>query len=255
MGSALAAGWLAGKAPPDLMIVDPDPSLSVQDWIKAGRVQTGAAPRPVEVLILAVKPQIFPEAARGLEAWIGEETLVISIMAGISMHQISDALKATRVLRVMPNTPGAIGKGVSVIAAPADADPQDIEAARDLLAPLGSVEGPVDEGLMGIVTALSGSGPAYVFLLAEAMASAGEAEGLDAALAARLAGQTLIGAAALLEQNGETPGALRKAVTSPGGTTQAAIDELMGNGELPRLMRKAMKAAAKREKELSRRDD
>ena len=255
MGSALAAGWLAAKAPPELIIVDPDPSKIVQDWIEAGRVQISAAPRPVDVLILAVKPQIFPEAARGLEAWVGEETLVISIMAGISIHQIRAALNAARVLRVMPNTPGAIGKGVSVIAAPEDVSDEDIAIARDLLAPLGRVEGPVDEGLMGVVTAVSGSGPAYVFLLAEAMASAGEAEGLDAELAARLANQTLIGAAALLEQSGETPGALRKAVTSPGGTTQAAIDELMGNGQLPSLMRKAMKAAAMREKELSRRQD
>ncbi len=255
MGSALAAGWLAGKAPPDLIIVDPDPSKIVQDWIRDGKVQAGTTPRPVDVLILAVKPQIFAEAATGLEAWLGEKTLVISIMAGISIHQIGAALNTARVLRVMPNTPGAIGKGVSVIAAPADAFDEDIEIARDLLAPLGRVEGPVDEALMGVVTAVSGSGPAYVFLLAEAMASAGEAEGLDAELAARLANQTLIGAAALLEQSGETPGALRKAVTSPGGTTQAAMDELMGNGQLPSLMRKAMKAAAMREKELSRRTD
>ena len=131
----------------------------------------------------------------------------------------------------------------------------DIETARKLLTPLGLVEGPMDEKTMVAATGISGCGPAYVFLLAEVMAEAGEAEGVPKDMAARLAIETIIGAAALMEQSGQTPNALRKMVTSPGGITQAALDILMDDGGMPILLRKALRAAVTRDRELSREPD
>ena len=255
MGSALANGWLAGKAKRDIRIADPKPSEEVSAWAEAGKVILNPEPAPVSVLVVAVKPQIFPKAAESLKAWIGPDTLVISIMAGTRIKQLSDRLGTDRVVRVMPNTPGAIGKGVSVFSAPVTITQADIAVTEALLGPLGEVIGPVDEKHMSAVTGLSGSGPAYVFLLAEVMAMAAEAEGLPADLAAQLAQHTVEGAAALMAQSDEPPSALRKAVTSPGGTTQAALDILMDEGGMPGLMRKAVRAAANRDRELSRDTD
>ena len=255
MGSALARGWLAGPEPSDIRIADPKPSGEVEAWGEAGKVRLNPEPEPVGVLVVAVKPQVFPQVAASLTPWIGPETLVLSIMAGTRIKQLSEKLGTERIIRVMPNTPGAIGRGVSVLSAPAAIAKADIALAETLLQPLGEVVGPVDEKHMSVVTGLSGSGPAYIFLLAEAMADAAAAEGLPADLAARLARQTVTGAAALMDQSEEAPDALRKAVTSPGGTTQAALDILMEEGGMPGLMRKAIRAAANRDRELSRDTD
>jgi pyrroline-5-carboxylate reductase len=255
MGAALASGWLSGKGKPDIRIQDPHPSEIVTGWAGAGKVVLNPEPSPVDVLIVAVKPQVFPQMAESLKTWIGPDTLVISIMAGTRIRQLSDRLGTEKIVRVMPNTPGAIGRGVSVISALTTITATDIGITQTLLAPLGEVIGPVDEKHMSVVTGLSGSGPAYVFLLAEAMADAAAAEGLPADLAARLARLTVEGAAALMAQSEEAPNALRKAVTSPGGTTQAALDILMDEGGMPGLMRKAIRAAASRDRELSRDTD
>tara|TARA_R110001583_G_scaffold53350_3_gene164651 strand:- start:219 stop:1025 length:807 start_codon:yes stop_codon:yes gene_type:complete len=255
MGAALASGWLAGKSKPDIRIQDPKPSGTVTEWADAGKVAVNPDPEPVDVLIIAVKPQVFPKMAESLKSWIGPKTLVVSIMAGTRIKQLAERLGTDCVIRVMPNTPGAIGKGVSVISKSDMVMAKQLEIAEKLLRPLGAVIGPVDEKHMSIVTGLSGSGPAYVFLMAEAMADAAIAEGLSAELAEQLAALTIEGAAALMVQSDQPPSALRKAVTSPGGTTQAALDILMDEGGMPILMRKAIRAAANRDRELSRDTD
>lgn len=255
MGGALAAGWLAASKSRKPVIVDPEPRPQVEAWAEAGRIRLNPPPKPAGTLVIAVKPQVFPQLAETVRAWIGADTLVISIMAGIRIDTLAKALGTRRVIRVMPNTPAAIARGVSLLAAGSGASPADIEAARTLLAPTGHVEGPMSEEKLSAATGLSGSGPAYVFLLAEALAGAGEAEGLDADTAERLAIHTIAGAAELLAGSGQPPAELRRAVTSPKGVTAAALDVLMDDNGLPSLFRKALRAATIRERALSRPSD
>ncbi|MDX1291421.1 MAG: pyrroline-5-carboxylate reductase [Hyphomonas sp.] len=255
MGGALASGWLSGKAAPDLSIVAPRPSPQVREWAEAGRITLNPDPAPASIIVLGIKPQQFARAAETVKQYIDETTLVVSVMGGVKLSQLEDRLGTARVIRAMPNTPGSIGKGVTLLAAPASLDPASIDIARRLLTPLGLVEGPMDEKTMVAATGISGCGPAYVFLLAEVMAEAGEAEGVPREMAARLAIETIIGAAGLMEQSGQTPNELRKMVTSPGGITQAALDILMDDGGMPILMRKALRAAVTRDRELSREPD
>lgn len=253
MGAAMARGWLRGLGDAGLSmlhVVEPEPSEEVATWKKGGRIALNDAANPVDVAVLAVKPQGFAKAAPGLAGWIGPRTLVVSIMAGVTIRGISEALGATKVARAMPNTPGAIGKGVTGYALSQDCGAAEKAATEQLLAPLGGVVGPLDENRIDAVTAVSGSGPAYVFLLAEALEGAAVSAGLDRGTAAKLARQTVIGAGALLAEGGD-PADLRKAVTSPGGTTAAALDILMANDALTDLIRRAVEAAAKRSVELS----
>jgi len=251
MGSAIAAGWLKADPPIRPVIVDPNPSETVRGWQATGQVELNPDPRPAGVLMVGVKPQVFPNVLEDLKAWTGPDTLVISIMAGVTLAGLETDLGAARCIRVMPNTPGAIGKGVALVSpAPACSD-ADMETARTLLAPLGHVEGPMDEATLQAATGLSGCGPAYVFLLAEALADAAEALGVPADMAARLAVHTIDGSASLLAQS-EAPAAdLRRAVTSPNGVTQAALDTLMADGAMPSLFKEALKAALARDKALS----
>ncbi|MEQ9507149.1 MAG: pyrroline-5-carboxylate reductase [Hyphomonas sp.] len=255
MGTALARGWIAASTKHTIAIAEPAPSDEIAGWAGEGKVSLAPAPGPASVLVLAVKPQQFAKVAETARAFVGPKTLVLSIMAGVRIAQISQRLAATRIIRAMPNTPGAIGKGITVFAAAPGLAAADSKAASALLAPLGDVHGPVDESLMSAVTALSGSGPAYLFLLAETMAEAGESEGLPRALAQKLARRTVEGAAALMASSGADPESLRRAVTSPGGTTQAALDILMDTGGMPRLMRDALRAAAARDRTLSKEAD
>jgi pyrroline-5-carboxylate reductase len=252
MGTALLRGWLASGVPGPVRVLEPQPGDELKAWAEAGLVRLNPDPQPSAQLVMAVKPQQFAAASDAARRFAGPQTLAVSIMAGVKLAQLSRALATARVIRAMPNTPGAIGRGVSVFAAPEGLDRAGMDAARQLLAPLGEVHGPVDEALMPAVTALSGSGPAYLFLLAETMAAAGEAEGLPKALAEALARRTVEGAAALMAQGSEAPGALRRAVTSPGGTTEAALDILMGTGGMADLLRQAIRAAASRDRQLSK---
>jgi pyrroline-5-carboxylate reductase len=254
MGVAMARGWLrslksAGLG--KLHVVEPEPSAEIAAWGKSGKISLNRAGNPADVVVLAVKPQGFAKAAQSLSGWIGPDTLIVSIMAGVTIRSISDALGVSRVARAMPNTPGAIGKGVTGYALSPQCGEVEKATAEKLLAPLGDVVGPLEEKYIDVVTAVSGSGPAYVFLLAEALEGAAKAAGLDDATAATLARKTVIGAGALLAEGGD-PAELRRAVTSPGGTTAAALDVLMARGAVPELMRKAVEAAAKRGAELSR---
>lgn len=247
----MAAGWLASDTPPALSIVDPQPSDDVMVWAADGRAIINPAPVPADTLVVAVKPQVFASVADAVAGHAGPDTLVLSVMAGVRLARLSSALGATRIVRAMPNTPGAIGRGVSLICPGTGASQTDVETVKSLLSPLGTVEGPMDEDTLVKATAVSGCGPAYVFLLAELMANAGAARGLDPRLSARIAKATVEGAAALMAQSDQTPTALRDAVTSPGGVTKAALDVLMRPDATPSLFEEAFAAAEARDNALS----
>jgi len=258
MGSAMARGWLQdlGAAGLEkLVVVEPEPGPDVLAAAREKRITLNPKAAPADIVVLAIKPQAFAATAPGLKVWVGANTLIVSIMAGVTIDRISAAFGSKKVARAMPNTPGAIGAGVTGFALSAACGDAESVATSKLLESLGLVIGPLDESQMDAVTAVSGSGPAYVFLLAEALAAAGKAVGLGPAVADALARETIVGAGALLGQIAESPTELRKAVTSPGGTTAAAIDVLMASGGLPDLMRRAVEAAAKRGAELSREAD
>lgn len=266
MGGALSAGWLRGARPAldpqQLLIIDPEPGETASALIKAHGVErvdrlSSAAARALQVAVLAVKPQQTAALLEEVADILPEDGLVISVAAGINLLTLTRALSGRPVVRAMPNTPGAVGKGVTVCIADEAADKFGARPlATGLMKPTGRVEWVEDDRLMDAVTALSGSGPAYVFLLCEALARAGEAEGLDTDLAHRLAVSTITGAGALLEadlKSGDAdPAALRRAVTSPGGATQAALDVLMGEGGLPTLIRNAVAAAERRSRQLGK---
>ncbi|WP_300542184.1 pyrroline-5-carboxylate reductase [Maricaulis sp.] len=259
MGGALAAGWLrtrrGGVAPENLIVVDPAPGEAAQGLIEThGLVHTDALTLEmadtVDIVVLAVKPQSLEQVATSLSPLLRPDTALVSIMAGTTLSRLSLAFGDRPIIRAMPNTAAAVGAGVSVCVANAAAEPLK-PAVERLFKTAGSVEWLRDERLIGAVTAVSGSGPAYVFLLAEALAGAGTAEGLPRELAERLARETIIGAGALLAGTDKSPQELRRAVTSPGGTTQAALDALMGSGVgLPELVRNAVSAAERRSRQM-----
>lgn len=251
MGSALAEGWLRGSDRPALSVVDPNPSDRVLGWERAAIATINPEPHDVDIVVVAVKPQIFGDVIDQIKEWITPKTLVISIMAAVKIRTLQERLGTQRVARAMPNTPGAIGEGVTLLCVPSNLVGAEVTAARQSLQPLGSVEGPMTEDELVAATTVSGCGPAYVFLLAEVMAEAGIAQGLDPELAKRIAKQTVIGGASLMTASDETPAALREAVTSPGGVTKAALDVLMQPKAMPSLFEEALKAAAARDRELS----
>jgi len=190
MGTALIMGWLKTRSRPDISIVDPKPSELLKELVGDEGLALNPAPKPVDIVVVAVKPQIFLKATADIAPWIGPNTLVLSIMAGIRIKALSEQLGTGRIVRAMPNTPGAIGWGVSVLCAGDSSLKKDITDAKRLLKPLGQVEGPVPEAQMSAVTGVSGSGPAYLFLLVEALAGAAEAEGLSPELSSNLARET-----------------------------------------------------------------
>jgi pyrroline-5-carboxylate reductase len=207
----------------------------------------------LDCVVLGIKPQVFAAVAdQTIKHLMGDATLVLSIMAGIGTAKIAELTQAPHVVRAMPNTPGQIGKGVTAYWCSPTVPTELEELAKSLLRPLGLVEKLNNEKLIDVVTAVSGSGPAYVFLLAEAMAAAGEAEGLERGVAERMAWQTVIGAACLMEESGQTPQELRRAVTSPEGTTAAATDVLTAGGGLISLIRRAVETAIHRARQLGK---
>jgi pyrroline-5-carboxylate reductase len=204
-----------------------------------------------DVLVLAIKPQSFDGALPMLRPLVRPNSVVLSVMAGVSIARLQSAFGVDQVIRAMPNTPGAIGEGISAFSTSASVGPAQQAHAWQLLSPLGEVVGPLPEAEIDAVTALSGSGPAYVFALVEAMALAGERAGLSRPIAERLARQTVIGSGALLKEEAQTsPAALRQTVTSPGGTTAAALAVLQAPGGLDALMSEAIAAATARSKAL-----
>lgn len=254
MGAAMLDGWLArGLNPKKVIVIEPQPAKSIKALTKRG-LTLNPKSKAVEAaaIVIAVKPQTAPDAVPPLGAYAGKSTLVVSIMAGRTIRFLEQALPAARaIVRAMPNTPAAIGRGISVAVPNAKVTAGQRKLTTDLLAAIGKVEWVGDEALIDAVTALSGSGPAYVFLLAEAMTQAGIAAGLPADLAARLARETVAGSGELLHRSDLDPATLRQNVTSPGGTTAAALAVLMGQGGFDALLTKAIGAAAQRSRELA----
>jgi pyrroline-5-carboxylate reductase len=251
MGSALLTGWLAGGLAADrITVIEPQPSDETRALAQTGLLLNPAPSGPVTALVLAVKPQMFREVAAALRALVGSDTLVVSIMAGVPIAAIKEVCGGA-VVRAMPNTPASIGRGMTVAVAAAGVTPAQRTLADQLLRATGAVEWAKDEALMDAVTAVSGSGPAYVFLLAEELARAGVAAGLPADLAATLARETVTGAGELLHRSALAPAVLRQNVTSPGGTTAAALAVLMAPDGLAALMTRAVAAATKRSRELA----
>ncbi len=258
MGSAMLDGWLArGLAPKRIVVIDPQPGKAVKALTRRG-LKLNPKPGPkakaeaAAAIVIAIKPQSAPEVVPAIGLHVGKSTLVLSIMAGRTIGFLEKSLPGgTAIVRAMPNTPAAIGRGISVAVATAKVSARQRKLASDLLAAIGKVEWASDEGLMDAVTALSGSGPAYVFLLAEAMTQAGIAAGLPADLATRLARETVAGSGELLHRSPLDAATLRQNVTSPGGTTAAALDVLMAEDGLAALLRRAVAAATNRSRELA----
>jgi pyrroline-5-carboxylate reductase len=255
MGGALLRGWLkAGRFSP-IHVVEPRPSPELKKLARGRKIvldKTLADARPPKLaaIVIALKPQVLKNDAELVRALGKSGAPVLSIAAGVTSAFLRRGLgSASPVVRAMPNTPGAIGRGISVLHG-TGLSPKVKALAEQLMAALGQTMWIGDEGLMDAVTAVSGSGPAYVFLMAEVLAAAGRAEGLSAADADRLARATVSGAGALLAADGRPASALRQEVTSPGGTTEAALKHLMAENGLEALMKAAVSAATRRGREL-----
>jgi pyrroline-5-carboxylate reductase len=255
MGSAMLDGWIGlGLDPARVAVIEPQPTPEISALTARG-LKLNPDPRAVPdpaVIVIAVKPQIAAEVVPAAAPFIGRATVVVSIMAGQRLASLERALPAgSAVVRTMPNTPAAIGRGITVAVGNARVSPSQRDLAHRLLAAIGAVEWVDDEGLLDAVTAVSGSGPAYVFLLAEALAQAGAAAGLPADLAERLARATVAGSGELLHRAPLDAATLRRNVTSPGGTTEAALAVLTGKQGLAPLMEQAVAAATRRSRELA----
>lgn len=249
MGSALLQGWLAnGLKANAVHVIEPNPS----DWLRATGVHlNGALPAEAAMAVLAVKPQMMGAALPSLKALGGGQTVFLSIAAGTSLATIEAAFgPGTPVVRAMPNTPAAVGRGITALIGNAHVAPASLALARDLMAAVGETVLLESESQMDAVTGLSGSGPAYVFHLIEAMARAGEAQGLAPDLAMKLARATVCGAGELAHSDPASAEQLRINVTSPNGTTAAGLAVLMA--ELPDLMARTVDAATRRSVELGK---
>jgi pyrroline-5-carboxylate reductase len=254
MGGAMLSGWLAqGLDAANVTVIEPSPSSEISALTTKGvrlNPPSGDA-RAAATLVIALKPQTFREAGPMLKQFSATATLVVSIMAGTTIASISEVCGGS-VVRAMPNTPAAIGRGITVAVAAQNVSAGQRAVADALLRATGSVEWVDDENLMDAVTAVSGSGPAYIFLLAEELARAGVAAGLPQELAAKLARETVAGSGELLHRSDVPAATLRHNVTSPGGTTAAALEVLMGPDGMQSLLTRAVAAAARRSKELAK---
>ncbi|WP_273523633.1 pyrroline-5-carboxylate reductase [Rhodosalinus sediminis] len=250
MGGAMLEGWLARGLPPaSVWVLDPAPPEGLGP--RGVHLNEDPPARPA-VALVAVKPQMMDTALPRLAGLTGPDTLVISVAAGTPLSRFETAFGAeTPVIRAMPNTPAAVGAGISAIIGNAAAREAHLALAEELLSAVGQVVRLAHEDQMDAVTGVSGSGPAYVFHMIEALAQAGEAEGLARDLAMALARATVAGAGALAAQSEESAETLRRNVTSPGGTTAAGLEVLMDEAQgLPPLMRRTVAAAAARAREL-----
>lgn len=256
MGGAMLNGALRAGWPADMIsVIDPNPSDALRKQAATEGFGLNQAPGadPARIILLAIKPQMLDSASATLARHVSAETILVSILAGKSTADLKARLpQLTKLVRAMPNTPAAIGRGITGAYATDSLSEADKALVLSLLKTTGRLEWVEAESLIDAVTAVSGSGPAYVFYLVEALARAGEEIGLPAELAMRLARSTIEGAGELLFQDAETaPATLRQNVTSPGGTTAAALEHLMAENGLQPLMIKAVKAARTRAKELA----
>ncbi len=256
MGGALLLGWIkSGVIKADrLIILDPTPGEIAQAAIKAGAlhlIEPSKKLKSIKYLLLAIKPQMFAKLAPEIAEYLSAKALVISILAGTSLASLQDIFAEQSIIRAMPNTPAAIGKGITAYTNGANVSEAQTKMTEQLLAAGGKVHHVANEHLIDVVTAVSGSGPAYIFHMVEALEAAAIHIGLPAELAPDFARQTVIGAAGLLEISDLTAAQLRQNVTSPNGTTQTALDVLMGLEGLAPLMRETLHAALTRAKELA----
>jgi pyrroline-5-carboxylate reductase len=255
MGGALLKGWLARGLGP-LIVVEPNPSPELRKLARRGVTlvtQIEHAPADLRACVIALKPQVLKRGAPRLTPVARSGALMISIAAGTTTDAMRKAWgRKAHIVRAMPNTPGAIGEGISALYAAPGASAKDRKLAESLLAALGDTVWVKHESDIDTVTAVSGSGPAYVFLLTEALAEAARREGLPGDIAQRLARQTVIGSGALLKSDPSSPELLRRNVTSPGGTTEAALEILLGKDGLKPLIARAVRAARRRARTLGR---
>ncbi|HKM70294.1 MAG TPA: pyrroline-5-carboxylate reductase [Stellaceae bacterium] len=255
MGSAMLRGWLAGNAASRFLVIEPEGvslglgSASLVEWHTAADTLPGEL--VPDAVVFAVKPQVVDAVLPLYQRWVRPETVFVSIVAGKTLAGLSRHLGAAALVRTMPNTPAAIGRAITVACANRLVTQQKRRLCDRLLAAIGEAAWVEDEALLDAVTAVSGSGPAYVFLLIEVLARAGEAEGLPPDLALRLARSTVAGSAELARVSEDSPATLRDNVTSPGGTTQAALDVLMAPNGLEPLIARAVAAAAARSRALA----
>ncbi len=258
MGGALLRGWLNKGLPAErFRVIEPQPGQQTAEFARRGVAFKRAvgdldpAWAPIAV-VLAVKPQVMDQALPTLSAYANTGALFVSVAAGTLTTTIAKHVGAkAAVVRAMPNTPAAVGKGMTVLYANENVSKAQRKGAQALMATVGAVAWVEEEPLMDAVTAVSGSGPAYVFLLVEALAEAGARAGLAPEVAAQLARETVAGAGALLDQASEDAATLRRNVTSPGGTTAAALEVLMAEDGLTALMTRAVAAAAQRSRDLA----
>ena len=252
MGGAMLQGWLAqGLDPASVWVIDPYPS----EWLKSLPVHLNTPlPENPAIALVAVKPQMMGDALPSMQSIGNSETVFLSIAAGVTIASFAEVLgENTPIIRAMPNTPAAIGQGITAFVGNSKVSDERLELAQTLLSAVGKTVRLESEDQMDAVTAVSGSGPAYVFHLIETLAAAGEAEGLPADLAMKLALTTVSGAGALAEAADETASQLRVNVTSPNGTTQAALEVLMNDTDgFPVLLHRAVSAAANRSRELGK---
>lgn len=253
MGSALMDGWIGqGTSPADIFVVDPAMPPrpdGVGGGAGHGDIPDGFVPA---VIVLAVKPQVMDEVVAPYTSHVTPDTVFLSIAAGRTIGSFEAVLGANaRIVRAMPNTPAAVGRGITVLTGNKHVSDRQQAACVALMSAVGKAAWVADEALMDAVTGVSGSGPAYVFHLVEAMAAAGVAAGLPADLAMDLARETVAGSGELLARSTEPASTLRENVTSPGGTTAAALEVLMADDGLAELMTRAIVRATERSRELA----
>jgi pyrroline-5-carboxylate reductase len=256
LGGALLEGWIrSGVGPEKIVVIDPAPPDEIRQILSRHRIRHNPDLESIsdaEVVLLAVKPQIMEDVLPEVARLKSSRPLIVSVAAGKTIasfekHFGSDAA----VIRTIPNTPAAVGRGITTMAANRNATEDHLTLATELLSAVGEVVRVDDESLIDAATAVAGSGPAYVFYLTECLAKAGAEAGLPPALAMQLARATVAGAGELMRVSGLPAGTLRQNVTSPKGTTQAALEVLMGEAGIEALMVKAVAAATRRSRELA----
>jgi len=261
MGGALLKGWLSGAGldgvePQNILVIDPSPGEAAKQalglGVKYAASLTKGSASGLKLCLLAIKPQIFSKVGPGLSDVLPKDCLIVSIMAGIPLARLEEIFPGHPIVRVMPNLPAAYGAGIAAYTCNGRVSEAQKRMAEQALRAGGKVVSVASEREIDMVTALSGSGPGYVFYFTEIMAAIGADLGLDKALADELARQTVIGAGTVLTHSDQTASELRRSVTSPGGTTEAALDILMAKDGLPKLMKDAMRAAFRRSQELGK---
>lgn len=256
MGGAMLEGWLkSGVRPEQVAVLDPAPPTEILALLQKHHIRHNPAVATIkdaEVVLIAVKPQVMEDVLPGVASLRASRPLVISVAAGKTIASFSRHFGAdAAIIRTIPNTPAAVGRGITAMAANDHASPVQIELARNLLSAIGEVVSVDDEALIDAVTAVSGSGPAYVFYLTECLAKAGIAMGLPEDIAMQLARATVAGSGELMRASGLPAETLRQNVTSPKGTTYAALQVLMAEDGLAPLLEKAVDAATRRSRELA----